>query len=147
MLTIWRHIVTGVDIALWSGLEINMAIICGSVPALKAFVSRIILRHTNISSSGDGGGYGKSSTVRSRQFPRSKLGSHNADEFEHDGDRGPMKIMVQRDIELKHFKVADDDGSESDLIIQNNQGLNNFSKVHVEGVTVNGRGNDKSTLG
>ncbi|EPE34284.1 hypothetical protein GLAREA_09978 [Glarea lozoyensis ATCC 20868] len=137
--------VTGVDIALWSGLEINMAIICGSVPALKAFVSRVILRNTHLSSSGGREGYGKSST-HGRQFPRSKLDSQTADAFDDGGERGPMEIMVQRDIELKHFKVADDDGSESDLIIQNNQVLNNFSKPNLEGVMVNGKGNDNASL-
>jgi hypothetical protein len=136
--------VTGVDIALWSGLEINMAIICGSVPALKAFVSRVILRNTHISSSGGREGYGKTST-HGRQFARSKLDSQTADAFDDGGEHGPMEIMVQRDIELKHFKVADDDGSESDLIIQNNQVLNNFSKANLEGVTVNGKGNDSAS--
>jgi hypothetical protein len=32
-----------VDICLWSHLEVNLAIICGSVPALKAFFSQVIL--------------------------------------------------------------------------------------------------------
>ena len=58
-----------------------------------------------------------------------------------------MEIMVQRDIELKHFKVADDDGSESDLIIQSNHAAEGFSKLNAEGVTVNGKGNDKAMSG
>lgn len=40
-----KTVIKGTDIALWSDLEINIAIICGSVPALKAFVSRVILGH------------------------------------------------------------------------------------------------------
>jgi hypothetical protein len=34
-----------VDICLWSHLEVNLAIICGSIPALKAFFSQVILGH------------------------------------------------------------------------------------------------------
>ncbi len=40
-------LVNGVDIALWSGLEINLAICCASVPQLKAMFVKIIPKLNN----------------------------------------------------------------------------------------------------
>ncbi|PMD53626.1 uncharacterized protein K444DRAFT_142334 [Hyaloscypha bicolor E] len=42
---LFQQTAIGVDIALWPDLEIEITIICSSVPALHAFISRIILQH------------------------------------------------------------------------------------------------------
>lgn len=98
--------VTGVDIALWSGLEINIAIICGSVPALRAFAHRLFRN----SSSQPTYGYGNNSTVRKQSRA---LGSMSGDE---DRAKGSLRITVRESIEMKRYD-GDDQGSESDLII------------------------------
>lgn len=122
------NIVSGVDIALWSALEINIAIICGSVPALKAFVSQVILRRMDTQPTGSGYGYGYSSAARKQSRV---LGSVNGDD-EYKMDR--LEIVVRNSFEMNR---GDDGGSESDLIIQNNaySGLSAPSKVHISSTT------------
>lgn len=102
--------VTGVDIALWSGLEINIAVICGSLPALKAFVSKVILGKTESKTSGYA--YGNNSAVRKQS--RALASVSNDDDYKMDS----LKINVRESIEMNRYQ-GDDGGSENDLIIQN----------------------------
>jgi len=120
--------VSGVDIALWSGLEINIAIICGSVPALKAFVSQVILRKIDSQPSG----YGNSSAVRKQSRV---LASMSGDD-DYKMDR--LKINVRNSFEMNR---GDDGGSESDLIIQNHgfSGPAAPTKVHITSATSSNR--------
>lgn len=115
------YIVSGVDIALWSGLEINIAIICGSVPALKAFVSQVILRKSETQPT-SGYAYGHSSAVRKQS--RILASMNGDDEYKMD----KLQIVVRNSFEMNR---VDDAGSESDLIIQNNTHSGMTSKVHI----------------
>jgi hypothetical protein len=108
--------VTGVDIALWSDLEINVAIICGSVPALKAFVGKVFFGQS-IGGSSDRSCNNYGNTSQSRKQTRNQsqvLGSQIGDE--EAGGSGKMGgITVQQSIEMKSY-LADDTGSEKELI-------------------------------
>jgi hypothetical protein len=106
----YLNAVSGVDIALWSGLEINVAIICGSAPALKAFVSKAILHKTD----GKTSGYGDSSVARKQ----SRVLESIAGDDEYKTDR--LKINVRESIEMNRYHNNDDGGSENDPLIQNN---------------------------
>ena len=117
----------GVDIAVWSGLEINIAIICASVPALKALFKKYM---PGLSSLGGGS--------NSKAYGRSTNGSHplqSRDAHVHIGaahgygargdvstssSSGPdgrkiQGIQVQQSIEMKSIPVDDDD-SEKNLV-------------------------------
>ncbi|KAH6668464.1 hypothetical protein B0J14DRAFT_456634, partial [Halenospora varia] len=100
--------ITGVDIALWSHLEINIAIICGSVPALKAFFCRIVLRQASEGSGYNGNSHRFSSRTRRHQ-------SHVLHRSIDDTCKDKQKITIQQPIEMNsHF--ADDTSSERELI-------------------------------
>ncbi|KAB5515525.1 putative integral membrane protein [Coniochaeta sp. 2T2.1] len=109
--------VTGVDIALWSDLEINIAIICGSVPALKAFVGKVFFGQSVGGSSGrTHGKFGSASHSRKQTRNQSQvLGSRTGDEEAITGvglarDSNKMGgITVEQSIELKTY-LADDTG-------------------------------------
>jgi len=101
---------TGVDIALWSGLEINVAIICGSAPALNAFIRRVILRKSSLNAS-SGAQYAGSTTATWGGGG----GRRNPTVAEDSIEEGGMTITVQRDVEMKTYAV-DDTGSERELI-------------------------------
>lgn len=113
--------VTGVDIALWSDLEINVAIICGSVPALKAFVGKVFFgQSVGGSSDRSRTAYGNTSQSRKQTLRGQSrvLGSRTGDEEEGGagGSVGKMGgITVQQSIEMKTY-LADDTGSEKELI-------------------------------
>ncbi|KAK3694145.1 putative integral membrane protein [Podospora appendiculata] len=123
--------VYGVDIALWSCLEINIAIVCASVPSLKALFVKII---PQLNSSAGGGskptGYGRG---------RNTGGSVPLQSFDHretatatgpgatsaggdsasssDLEKGKMEIQVHQTFEMRTSNPAqDDDGSEKDLV-------------------------------
>ncbi|KAG8167850.1 hypothetical protein KVR01_003539 [Diaporthe batatas] len=110
--------VTSVPIALWSVIEINVAIICGSVPSLKAFVSRVIFG-TKPGSTPSHGVYGLSATRKQSQVLRSQ-----AEEDERRGTR--LEIQVQQSIEMKAY--VDETGSDKDLIQAGTQGYRNDSR-------------------
>lgn len=61
-----NEIVFGVDIALWSCLEINIAMICASVPSLKALFVKIMPRLLGSSVSGGAGSKHSKGTGGSR---------------------------------------------------------------------------------
>ena len=92
-------LVTGVDIALWSGIEINVAIICGSVPALRAFVNRIILGVSHGTSSN----YVHTSQSRSGTS-NPVLQSTMDDNLEEKRKEG---IIVDRMFEMKSYNAGD----------------------------------------
>lgn len=91
---------------MWSGLEINVAIICGSAPALSAFMNRVILRKN---SSSDGQYANSSTTWRERREGPGGAAEGNLEE-------GGMRITVQYDVEMKTF-TTDDTGSEREMIV------------------------------
>lgn len=108
---------TGVDIALWSDLEINVAIICGSVPALKAFVGKVFFGQS-IGGSSDRSRNQYGNTSQSRKQTRNQsqvLGSQIGDEESGVGSGKMGGITVQQSIEMKTY-LADDTGSEKELI-------------------------------
>ncbi|KAB5517004.1 putative integral membrane protein [Coniochaeta sp. 2T2.1] len=115
--------VTGVDIGLLSDLEINVAIIGGSVPALKAFIGKIFFGQS-IGGSSDRthGNYGIASHSRKQTRNQSQvLGSQDGDEgaitgMGRTGDSSKMGgITVDQSIEMKAC-LADDTGIEKELI-------------------------------
>lgn len=114
---------TSVPIALWSVVEINVAIICGSVPSLKAFVSRVILGNKP-GSTPSHGAYGLSATRKQSQVLRSQ-----AEDDERRGTR--LEIQVEQSIEMKAYHV-DDTGSDKDLIQAGTQGYRNDSRNQTE---------------
>ncbi|KAK3330757.1 hypothetical protein B0H66DRAFT_74012 [Apodospora peruviana] len=124
----------GVDIALWSCLEINIAMICASVPSLKPLFIKII---PALNSSGDGSkptnlkgygyGYGRSGgggSVPLQSFDNNIGVSRNRD-VERDGnassgsetlkDHSKMEIKVHQTFEMRTIET-EDDGSEKDLV-------------------------------
>ncbi|KAG9246623.1 putative integral membrane protein [Calycina marina] len=111
-----QQIVNGVDIALWSGLEINVAIICGSVPALNALFLKIY-RGTQTGSS-SGYGYGKSRKSNHTQLRSLTDNTDNTDR---------MEITIQKDTELTVYDRELQD-SQINLI-----GQNGFSKYNTNG--------------
>lgn len=132
-----RCIVTSVPIALWSVIEINVAIICGSVPSLKAFVSRVIFG-TKPGSTPSHGVYGLSATRKQSQVLRSQ-----AEEDERRGTR--LEIQVQQSIEMKAYHV-DETGSDKDLIQAGTQGYRNDSRNMTE-TKINANTNTVSVSG
>ncbi|RYO83405.1 hypothetical protein DL762_006170 [Monosporascus cannonballus] len=126
--------VQGVDIALWSGLEINLAIACASVPQLKAMFVKVIPKLLNHSgsrtprgtgASGGGGYYGAGGSRGTRPHHRSGAGGKGAtgmttgrdedgeDPHERDGNQGG--ILVERAFEMQSMPAAED-GSEENLV-------------------------------
>lgn len=112
--------VQGVDIAVWSGLEINVAIICASVPALKALFVKIIpkLASYNLSKRT---GYARSGTnhtnsLRLRTLDNNLHAGGSKDDVESAAghDQG-MRINVHKTFEAKTIPVSDDD-SEKNLV-------------------------------
>lgn len=124
-------IVTSVPIALWSVVEINVAIICGSVPSLKAFVSRVIFG-TKPGSTPSHGVYGLSASRKQSHVLRSQV-----DDDERRGTR--LQIQVEQSIEMKAYHI-DETGSDKDLIQAGAQGYRNDSRNKTE-TKINATGN------
>ncbi|KKY30030.1 putative pth11-like integral membrane protein [Diaporthe ampelina] len=129
--------VTSVPIALWSVVEINVAIICGSVPSLKAFVSRVIFA-TKPGSTPSHGAYGLSASRKQSHVLRSQV-----DEDERRGSR--LEIQVEQSIEMKAYHV-DETGSDKDLIQAGAQGFRNDARNNTE-TKINAIGNTVSVSG
>lgn len=99
-----------------------MAIICGSIPALKAFISKVFFG-LSVGGSSGGNNYGSNqygATSQSRKQSRNQsqaLGSQIGDE-----ERGKpgLAITVQSSIEMKTY-LADDTGSEKELITEGHE--------------------------
>jgi hypothetical protein len=109
--------VKGIDIAIWSCLEINIAIICASVPALKALFIKIIPKlgslHTHAKRYGaNTNGSMPLSSVDQRGAETSTNAGSDA---ENGMAKGRMEIKVHQSIEMKALPVSDDD-SEKNLV-------------------------------
>lgn len=126
-----KILVTSVPIALWSVIEINVAIICGSVPSLKAFVSRVIFGQKP-GSTPSHNVYGLSATRKQSQVLRSQV-----DDEERRGTR--LEIQVEQSIEMKAYHV-DETGSDKNLIHVGAQGFRNDSRNQTE-TKINANGN------
>ncbi|KAK3336290.1 putative integral membrane protein [Cercophora scortea] len=130
--------VYGVDIALWSCLEINIAIVCASVPSLKALFVKII---PALNSSAGGGskptgyGYGRSrnpggsvplqsfdnretATATGGPVTTTAHGGGGDSSSGSDIEKGKMEIQVHQTFEMRtsNHPDQDDDGSEKDLV-------------------------------
>ncbi|KAG6366958.1 hypothetical protein INS49_001139 [Diaporthe citri] len=124
--------VTSVPIALWSVVEINVAIICGSVPSLKAFVSRVVFGNKP-GSTPSHGVYGLSASRKQSHVLRSQV-----DDDERRGTR--LEIQVEQSIEMKAYHI-DETGSEKHLIqAAGAQGYRNDSRNKTE-TKINATGN------
>lgn len=126
-----KNAVTSVPIAMWSVIEINVAIICGSVPSLKAFVSRVIFG-TKPGSTPSHGVYGLSASRKQSHVLRSQV-----DDEERRGTR--LEIQVEQSIEMKAYHV-DETGSDKALIQAGAQGYRNDSRSKTE-TKINANGN------
>ncbi|KJZ75160.1 hypothetical protein HIM_05354 [Hirsutella minnesotensis 3608] len=108
---------SGVDIAIWSGLEINVAIICASVPALKPLFVKFFPQM--ISSLGDSAK--RSRTGRSAQNSANQRSENN--QTTHSGDLDgkpcPIEIQVQQSFEMRAVATERDDDSQKNLVPKN----------------------------
>ncbi|KAH8664664.1 hypothetical protein BX600DRAFT_498408 [Xylariales sp. PMI_506] len=107
----------GVAIAIWSHLELNIAIVCASVPSLKPLFVKVFPKLGSLHSSGKLGYYRQSES-------RLKSGSRplqSVDRTEHNhfsaADKGRMAIKVDHIIEMKTLNVTEDSGSENNLVM------------------------------
>ncbi|CAK7206934.1 hypothetical protein SEUCBS139899_009741 [Sporothrix eucalyptigena] len=112
----------GVDIAMWSNIEINVAIVCASVPALKPFVSKIAPKllgsSINSASRSSANVYG----ANSQRGDTFALTSFNRSAMAAGSGRNPTGS--NRDIYVEHtFEILDDgygktsrEGSERNLV-------------------------------
>lgn len=105
-------LVKGVDIALWSGLEINVAIICASVPALKPLFVKTF-PHL-ISSFADSSKRSKPSRSTHGTLPL-----HSFDRRHHeaiDSEDKNLGIQVRQSFEMKAVAADRDDSSDKNLV-------------------------------
>lgn len=115
------------DIALWSGLEINIAISCASVPQLKAMFVKVIPKlgsYYGSSQTAYGtGASGRGTDARGGTHPGRSRNDENAtaigtaisDDNSGDQNKGGG-IMVERAFEMQSMPVPDD-GSEQNLVV------------------------------
>ncbi|KAH9231968.1 hypothetical protein K456DRAFT_1870072 [Colletotrichum gloeosporioides 23] len=101
----------GVDIAVWSGLEINIAIICASVPALKALFIKIIPKLGTYKKYSKNP-YGRSTTGN---LPLRSFDKRTGNFSQSGKDSSKMEIQVHRSIEMNVMPIEDDD-SQKDLV-------------------------------
>lgn len=109
-------VVDGVNIAIWSCIEINVGIMCASVPALKALAVRVFPKFvlSNL--------YARSKTPYGGRYGRQPSGtdaSRGAESSTH--DRKKSQITVQQSFEMnamtvREAEVVSQDGSEKDLV-------------------------------
>lgn len=122
--------ITGVNIALWSHLDINVAIIFLSLPALQALITRYILKkHYSGSDSHSGATGAVTGSGPGSRVLRSHATRNDDLDYEA-GDR--MAIHVQQSIEMKSYAI-DDTGSEKDLIDKQNFGPTNYTTISAGG--------------
>lgn len=106
---------TGVEIAMWSLLEINVAIIMGSIPNLKAFITKAIL--------GQKSGYALSSSNNGKTFslPRSNERVHGRIDTSLSKEGAGLfssTVVVTREFEMISYTM-DDQSSEKELVHHN----------------------------
>ena len=112
--------VRGVQIAIWSGLECNIAIICACIPALRPMLHRFMPGLINSSAARSGQiSHGQSAAVASRNRDRNQ-GAHADQNHSHDDDSSVdvqnKGITVQQSFELNTI-MANDDDSERNLVM------------------------------
>ncbi|KEY73893.1 hypothetical protein S7711_06101 [Stachybotrys chartarum IBT 7711] len=107
--------VVGIDIALWSGLECNIAIICASIPSLNPLLSRIF---PSIIASLSGSSRHLDRGVNAQ---RSVHNYNNITEGAH--AKSPIEVYVenreinvQQSFEMAAMSVGDDTHSEKNLV-------------------------------
>lgn len=109
------QLVVGVDIALWSCLEINIAAICASIPALKALFVKIIPKlgslHTHVRRYGANTG----GSLPLHSFDERGNKTHTSGNSSSNEQLGKMEIKVHQSIEMKALPAGDDD-SEKNLV-------------------------------
>lgn len=115
--------VKGVDIAIWSSLEINVAILCACVPALKPLFVKVFPRLiTSFSESAKRSRTGNSAhgNIHLRSFDN-RSGTRPGPDTEagHRSANRGIEIQVQKSFETKTTPMADDDDSEKNLVTGN----------------------------
>lgn len=111
--------VRGVQIAIWSGLECNIAIICACIPALRPLLTRLMPGLINSSGTRSGQvSHGHSAIAASRNRDRHHEiitdPSHRDDDSSE--DLRSKGITVQQSFELNTM-MANDDDSERNLVM------------------------------
>ncbi|KAJ4190648.1 hypothetical protein NW759_016713 [Fusarium solani] len=104
--------IKGVDIALWSGLEINVAIICACVPALKPLFVRAFPRL--ISSFISSTKTSKPNLSTHGILPLGRVDGRNTGAI--DKEDNDMAIQVRQSFEMKAVSADRDDGSDKNLV-------------------------------
>ncbi|KAJ3526341.1 hypothetical protein NM208_g11236 [Fusarium decemcellulare] len=108
--------VKGIDIAIWSGLECNIAIICACVPALKPLSSRafpgLVSSLHSSKTHPTGGRYTHGSSHTYDNITHSTR-SHERNNI----DMNKQGIQVEQSFEMKHTMGSDDNDSEKNLVI------------------------------
>lgn len=129
--------VAGVDIALWSGLEVNTAITCAAIPALKPLISRFFPSFFRGSSYGDSsfarryaandgsraGGGNRHASLHLRSLDKRMQATSSSrrgedDDSIEDLETGRMEIKVHQSFEMKTMAMYGDgdDSSQKNLV-------------------------------
>ncbi|KJZ69860.1 hypothetical protein HIM_10760 [Hirsutella minnesotensis 3608] len=110
--------ITGVDIAIWSGLEINVAIICASVPALKPlFVKFFPQMISSLGDSAKRSRMGRSAQSSARDRSDHRNNAHQSSD--HDGKPCPIEIQVEQSFEMSAVATERDNDSQKNLVPKN----------------------------
>ncbi|KAI5460227.1 hypothetical protein BGZ63DRAFT_359196 [Mariannaea sp. PMI_226] len=124
--------VKGIDIAIWSGLECNIAIICACIPSLKPLSSRafpgLVGSFANSSKHPSNGRYPHDS---GHNYDNITHNSHGHNDSTHDtGKRG---INVQQSFEMKTTTGSEDNDSEKNLVTGHTAAYQSqiYSSTHV----------------
>ncbi|XEV07324.1 hypothetical protein FSHL1_012611 [Fusarium sambucinum] len=103
----------GVDIAIWSGLECNIAIMCACVPSLKPLFSRTFPTFlASLQSS-------KSPSSDNPHSPDSLNIYDNTPKPQHSHQGTDLEITVQQSFEMRTTMAVDDTTSEENLVTVN----------------------------
>lgn len=111
----------GVQIAIWSGLECNIAIICACIPALRPLLGRLMPGLINSTGTRSGQrSHGQSGIAASRNRERIPEVATNPNDSRDDDSSEDLRsnkgITVQQSFELNTMVVNDDD-SERNLVM------------------------------
>ncbi|CAF3511597.1 unnamed protein product [Fusarium graminearum] len=106
----------GVDIAIWSGLECNIAIMCACVPSLKPLFSRTFPSFFASPQSSKSQSSGNPNSPGSLHIYNNNPENSLKSEPSHGID---LEITVQQSFEMRTTTAADDDTSEKNLVTVN----------------------------
>ncbi|KAH7119235.1 hypothetical protein EDB81DRAFT_952604 [Dactylonectria macrodidyma] len=104
--------IKGIDIAIWSGLEINVAIICACIPALKPLFVRAFPRL--ISSFANSSKRSKHHLSTHGILPLDSVDRRNP--AVTDSEANDTAIQVHQSFEMKVISASRDDGSDKNLV-------------------------------